>query len=431
VIGERSTMNDRINKTSICSVLFLDIIDYSKKSDSDQIEVKIQFNDLISHSLKGVAQNDRIILDTGDGVAIALTGSPEDAMFVALTIRDGILKSNINHPAPLYVRFGINLGPVRIVSDINGQPNIIGDGINVAQRIMSFSEPNQILVSRSYYEVTSRLTQEFSEMFAFSGVKQDKHVREHEIYSVRSHKDEATDIFKPKTPKDERRSSDRVALKNKFYLKYLAPSLLAFVALFGFAKMMSQAEPVAPSVVFKQEESAKKSPESQLPESSKTIKVALIANEKIKNSTAVNTNTQSGTTLEVKSKNLLEDTAKETTKVNKTDDLANQEKLNQDMSAKEKSDKTKLAIKKAKQKAAKEKAESLATSENLAIRADDAKRNHTEVKPVEHIKKPAESVVAVKEQTKDKSGLQVFADSIKQGHKNECTQVQISMNQCH
>lgn len=430
MIGENSTMNDRINKTSICSVLFLDIIDYSEKSDADQIEIKNQFNDLINHSLKGVAQNDRIILDTGDGVAIAYMGSPEDLMFVALTIRDGILKSNIHKPIPLSVRFGINLGPVRIVSDINGRPNIIGDGINVAQRIMSFSEPNQILVSRSYYEVTSRLTLEFSEMFAFSGIKQDKHVREHEIYSVRSHKDEATDIFKPKTPKDERRSSN-VTSKNKFYLKYFAPSLLAFVALLGFAKMMSQAESVTPSVVFKQEESPEKLPEPQIPESNKAIKVALIANEKIKNSTVVNTNTQSDTKLEVKSKSLLEDTVKETTKVNKTDDLGNQEKLNQEMAAKEKSDHTKLAIKKAKQKAAEEKTESLATSENVAIRTDATKSNHTEVKPVEHTKKPAESVVAVKEQTKDKSGLQVFAHSIKLSHKNECTQAQISMNQCH
>ncbi len=419
-------MNDRINKTSICSVLFLDIIDYSKKSDSDQIEVKIQFNDLISHSLKGVAQNDRIILDTGDGVAIALTGSPEDAMFVALTIRDGILKSNITQPVPLYVRFGINLGPVRIVSDINGQPNIIGDGINVAQRIMSFSEPNQILVSRSYYEVTSRLTLEFSEMFAFSGIKQDKHVREHEIYSVRSHKDEATDIFKPKPPKDERRASDQVTSKNKFYLKYLAPSLLVFVALLGFAKMMAQAEPVTPTVIFKQEESAKKLPEPQLPESNKAKKVALIASEKIKNSTVVNANIQSDTKLDAKSKSSLDEATKETTKVSKTDDSVNQE-----MSAKEKSDKTKLAIKKAKQKAAKEKTESLATAENVAIRADATKSNHTEVKPVEHIKKSTESAVAVKEQTKDKSGLQVFADNFKQGQRNLCSQAQISMNQCH
>ncbi len=55
------------------------------------------------------------------------------------------------------VRMGINLGPVKLVKDINGHPNIIGDGINVAQRIMSFARPGQIVVSRSYYDVVSNL----------------------------------------------------------------------------------------------------------------------------------------------------------------------------------------------------------------------------------------------------------------------------------
>lgn len=182
-------MNDKLNKTSICSIVFLDIIDYSKKSVSEQIDIKNQFNRLINHSLKDVEPEDRIILDTGDGAAIAHMGSPEDALFISLSIRDEILKSNILSSMPLYVRFGINLGPVRVVRDINGQPNIIGDGINVAQRIMSFAKPNQIVVSRSYYEVTSRLTQEISQMFDYSGIKHDKHVREHEIYAVRLLKD--------------------------------------------------------------------------------------------------------------------------------------------------------------------------------------------------------------------------------------------------
>ncbi len=41
------------------------------------------------------------------------------------------------------MRAGINLGPVRLVRDINSQPNIIGDGINVAQRVMSFAQPGR------------------------------------------------------------------------------------------------------------------------------------------------------------------------------------------------------------------------------------------------------------------------------------------------
>lgn len=183
-------MKDRINKTSICSVVFIDIIDYSKKSVSEQIAEKEAFNTLLTEAIKDVAQNDRIIIDTGDGAAIALMGAPEEALFVSLTIRDGIIRKNKEAGSKLLVRIGINLGPVRVVIDINGMPNIIGDGINVAQRVMTFAEPNQILVSRSYYEITSRLTQEITDMFAYSGIKQDKHVREHEVYVIKPSKEE-------------------------------------------------------------------------------------------------------------------------------------------------------------------------------------------------------------------------------------------------
>jgi hypothetical protein len=73
---------------------------------------------------------------------------------------------------------------VRLVRDINGQPNIVGDGINVAQRIMGFAEPDQILVSRSYYDAVSRLSPQYTGMFSYQGSHTDKHVREHEVYAI-------------------------------------------------------------------------------------------------------------------------------------------------------------------------------------------------------------------------------------------------------
>src|SRR5262245_32974759 len=84
----------------------------------------------------------------------------------------------------LNVRIGINLGPVKLIKDLNGQANIVGDGINVAQRIMSFAAPNQILVSRSYFEVVSCLSEGYGKMFHYEGSRTDKHVREHEVYAV-------------------------------------------------------------------------------------------------------------------------------------------------------------------------------------------------------------------------------------------------------
>jgi hypothetical protein len=82
------------------------------------------------------------------------------------------------------VRMGINLGPVKLVKDINGHPNIIGDGINVAQRVMSFARPGQLLVSRSFYEVVSCLSRDYANLFHHEGARTDKHVREHDVYSV-------------------------------------------------------------------------------------------------------------------------------------------------------------------------------------------------------------------------------------------------------
>src|SRR5207253_3001177 len=82
------------------------------------------------------------------------------------------------------IGLGINLGPVKLVRDINANVNALGDGINVAQRIMSFAGPNQVLVSRSFFEVISRLSDDYNRLFRYDGVRQDKHVREHTVYEL-------------------------------------------------------------------------------------------------------------------------------------------------------------------------------------------------------------------------------------------------------
>ena len=163
-------------RTLVCSVLFLDIVEYSKKPVSDQLQLKQEFNRVLTRSLEQVPARDRIILDTGDGAAVTFMGDPEDALFASMAVRD--------NAGALAVRLGVNLGPVRLVKDLNSQMNIIGDGINVAQRVMSFSRPGQLLVSRSFYEVVSCLSRDYANLFHHEGARTDKHVREHDVYSV-------------------------------------------------------------------------------------------------------------------------------------------------------------------------------------------------------------------------------------------------------
>jgi hypothetical protein len=177
-------MEERDNKTIMCSVLFLDIVEYSKRSVTGQISLKDRFNSYLSAAISSVPITDRIILDTGDGAAINFLGDVEDALKTALSLRESMLNEDASIDPPLLVRAGINLGPVRLVRDINGQPNIVGDGINVAQRVMGFADVGQILVSRSYYDAVSRLSSQYAGMFHFQGSRTDKHVREHEVYAI-------------------------------------------------------------------------------------------------------------------------------------------------------------------------------------------------------------------------------------------------------
>jgi class 3 adenylate cyclase len=184
---------DRKNRTWLCSVLFLDIVGYSKLSVSRQMQIKQHFSEVVADAIKDFQKDDCINLDTGDGIAICFLGDPEELLFMAIGLRDIFEEMATSDNGIKYgVRLGINLGPVKIIEDINGQRNTIGDGINVAQRIMDFATPNQLLVSRSYYEVVSCLSDSHVKMFSYLGLRKDKHVRQHEVYEVASHRSETS-----------------------------------------------------------------------------------------------------------------------------------------------------------------------------------------------------------------------------------------------
>jgi class 3 adenylate cyclase len=172
-------------RTWLCSVVFVDMVGYSARPVEVQMTWKRRFNRYLAAAIEGLMESDRVMLDTGDGAAVCFLGDPEAAMFSTLRLLDSLLRDEQKQPDPMRVRIGINLGSVKLVKDINGNLNAVGDGINVAQRVMSFAQENQILVSRSFYEVVSCLSDSYNQMFQFQGVRKDKHVREHTVYDLR------------------------------------------------------------------------------------------------------------------------------------------------------------------------------------------------------------------------------------------------------
>jgi len=177
-------METQSGRTWLCSVVFLDIVGYSKRHVAGQLTIKEHLNHLIRHALTDIRDEDVIILDSGDGAAVCFLADPVEALFFALGVHSS-LTGNGDAPIPEYAcRMGINLGPVKVIRDVNGRRNTIGDGINSAQRVMDFAEPGQLLVSRSFHDVIACLSEEYDNLFSYLGIRHDKHVKEYDIYEV-------------------------------------------------------------------------------------------------------------------------------------------------------------------------------------------------------------------------------------------------------
>ncbi|MFW5432161.1 MAG: hypothetical protein ACKE5M_02885 [Methylophilaceae bacterium] len=224
-----------MKKTSISSVVCLDIIDFSKKKKTEQNAIKKQFNALISLAVVDIPEKDRTIVDTGHGAIITCHGplenALEDALFIALTIRDEVINGNASNKNAMYLLMGINLGSV----SVDESSNVVGDGLVEAKRIMSFAKPNQILVSGAYYELASKLTLEIAQMFE----KYDMHAYEHDIYAVRLLNEKAA-VDATAVPSNAENIEPQAAAVGSTYdwRTYALPFLLGLIMLFVLIKWM-------------------------------------------------------------------------------------------------------------------------------------------------------------------------------------------------
>jgi TolB-like protein/Flp pilus assembly protein TadD len=131
-------------------ILFLDIVGYSKLLSDEQKELVQELNQIVRETEQfrtAEAEGKLTRLPTGDGMVLVFTNNPEAPVECALEIS----KALQSHPR-LKVRMGIHSGPVNPVADVNDQSNLLGAGINVAQRVMYCGDAGHILLSKHFAE---------------------------------------------------------------------------------------------------------------------------------------------------------------------------------------------------------------------------------------------------------------------------------------
>src|SRR5947208_4425148 len=137
-------------RLEIAHVLFIDIVGYSKLLIDEQKELLQELNETVrkTDQVRAAEAECKLVrLPTGDGMALVFSNNPEAPVECALEIS----KALQSHPK-LKVRMGIHSGPVNPVADVNDQSNLLGAGINVAQRVMYCGDAGHILLSKHFAE---------------------------------------------------------------------------------------------------------------------------------------------------------------------------------------------------------------------------------------------------------------------------------------
>src|SRR5881392_2733452 len=116
----------------IAHVLFIDIVGYSKLSINEQRAAIDELNEVVrgcDQFQKAEAAARLIKIPTGDGMALVFYKSREEPVKCALEISRALKEHR-------QLRMGAHSGPISGVIDVNGQGNVAGAGLNMAQRVM-------------------------------------------------------------------------------------------------------------------------------------------------------------------------------------------------------------------------------------------------------------------------------------------------------
>jgi TolB-like protein/Flp pilus assembly protein TadD len=134
------------SKLEVAYVLFINIVGYADMPPEQQDAAIARLNEVAqttSHFRAASAVNELIALPTKDGGGLAFFHRPEAPVQCAIDIAKALRRDS-----KLRVRMGIHSGPVEVVVGADGQKNIAGAGINLAQQLMACANPNQILISK-------------------------------------------------------------------------------------------------------------------------------------------------------------------------------------------------------------------------------------------------------------------------------------------
>jgi class 3 adenylate cyclase len=131
----------------LAAILAADVVGYSLLMGSDEVgtlqALKAHRRELIDPTI--AAHGGVIVKTTGDGLLVRFA-SAVDGVACAVAIQRGMIQRNIGslENKRFLLRIGINVGDIILDED-----DIFGDGVNIAARLETMSEPGGLCISQT------------------------------------------------------------------------------------------------------------------------------------------------------------------------------------------------------------------------------------------------------------------------------------------
>ncbi len=156
-------MSDEREQRRLAAIIAADVVGYSTMVERDESGTIARLKKLRTEFFypKVREYGGRIVNITGDGTLIEIP-SVVDAVSLAVDVQRGITERNrdVSPDQCFQFRFGINVGDVIVEEN-----EIYGDGVNIAARLETLSEPGGILLSARVHDyVRNRTDLEFEDL---------------------------------------------------------------------------------------------------------------------------------------------------------------------------------------------------------------------------------------------------------------------------
>lgn len=164
-------MSDHSHRTFVGTLVFLDV----PTPTAAALEL---LREASSRSVGHLDAGDCLRVGHPKGEVLIFPGDPEDALFVALGLRDALEHEAATRPG-FQARMAVHLGPVRLVEGLAE-----GEGATVAAQLASVAAPGQILTSRSFFEVVSSMSLDHRALLRALGRRRTHDGRELDVYEL-------------------------------------------------------------------------------------------------------------------------------------------------------------------------------------------------------------------------------------------------------